>query len=126
MDETLSLSAPAAAYVRDYLLREGKTGSTIRVAAVRTHCMGGRGYAYSIEESLQKPEDAVTEHDGVRLVVDRESLQHLKGAKIDFEESLQGGGLVVRNPNAVAKCHCGRHDIFDAQPGQGAEGDEAC
>ncbi|MDG7016650.1 MAG: iron-sulfur cluster assembly accessory protein [Nitrososphaerota archaeon] len=115
MNETLGLSAPAAAHVRGYLLREGKEDSAIRVAVVRTHCMGGRGYGYNIEEDSAKADDTIVESDGLKLVVDPESLQHLRGARIDYEESLQGGGLVVRNPNAVGQCHCGRHDIFDRE-----------
>lgn len=114
--ETLSLSAPAASHVRKYLLREGKTGSPLRVAAVRTHCMGGKGFGYSIDADSAKPTDSVIESDGLELLVDQESMHYLRGAKIDYEESLQGAGLVVRNPNAVGKCHCGRHDLFDSQP----------
>ncbi|MDG6964339.1 MAG: iron-sulfur cluster assembly accessory protein [Nitrososphaerota archaeon] len=118
----VSLGAPAASYVRDYLAREGKTDAAVRVAAVRTHCMGGRGYGYSIEEDSAKPGDTVVESEGLSLLVDKQSMQYLKGARIDYEEALQGGGLVVRNPNAVGKCHCGRHDIFDGQEGAEAEG----
>ena len=122
IDGTLGFSAPAAAYVKDYLQREGKGDSAIRVAAVRTHCMGGRGFGYSISEDREKSGDTVVESNGLRLLVDHDSIQHLRGAQIDYEEALQGGGLVVRNPNAVGKCHCGRHDIFDGQGSAGAEG----
>lgn len=115
MDQALSLSVPAAAYVRSYLDREGRTDSAIRVATVRTHCMGGRGYGYSISEDSARPDDTVVESEGLRLLVDQSSIQYLRGARIDFEESLQGRGLVVHNPNAIGKCHCGRHDIFEGQ-----------
>ncbi len=113
--DALSVSPPAAAYVISYLHSEGKAGSAIRVAAVRTHCMGGRGFGYSIGEDTERPNDVVVESDGVKLLVDMESMKYLGGAQIDYERSLQGEGLTVRNPNAVAKCHCGRHDIFDSQ-----------
>ena len=119
IDETLSLSAPAAAHIRDYLDREGKTDAAVRVAAVRTHCMGGRGYGYSVGEESAKHEDVVVESEGLTLLVDKESVQYLRGARIDYEESLQARGLVFHNPNAIAKCHCGRHDIFDVgAPGE--------
>ena len=123
IDETLSLSAPAADYVKGYLEREGKADSPIRVAAVRTHCMGGKGFGYSITEDTEKQGDAVLESNGVRLLVDRASMQYLKGAQVGYEEALQGGGLIVHNPNAVGKCHCGHHDLFD---GQGHPGEEGC
>ena len=113
--DTLSLSASAATYVKGYLLQTGRTNSSIRVAAVRTHCMDGRGFGYSIVEDSAKSGDVVVENDGVKLLVDKESMVRLNGARIDYEKSLQGGGLVVLNPNAVGKCHCGRHDLFDVQ-----------
>ncbi|MDV3277176.1 MAG: iron-sulfur cluster assembly accessory protein [Nitrososphaerales archaeon] len=101
--------------MRNYLLRAGKADSAIRVSVVRTHCMGGKGYGYNIEEDSVKADDTVVEGDGLKLLVDQESLRYLRGAHIDYEESVQGGGVVVRNPNAVGQCHCGRHDIFDRE-----------
>lgn len=113
--ELLSVSATAAAYVKDYLGRAGKAGSAIRISAVRAHCMGGRGFDYGIAEDSEKPGDTVVACEGLRLLVDSSSMRHLRGAEIQFEQTFQGGGLVVRNPNAVGRCHCGRHDVFDGQ-----------
>ncbi len=56
--------------------------------------------------------------DGVRVVVDEFSAQYLKGAQIDFEDALMGGGFQVRNPNAVKSCACGQS--FDSAGGGGA------
>ena len=61
----------------------------IRVAVVRTLCMGSRGYGYSIDVNSMRADDTVIESDGLKLVVDRESLRRLRGAHIDYEESLQ-------------------------------------
>jgi len=44
---------------------------------------------------------------GVRLFVDSVSAQYIKGAEIDFVDSLMGGGFTVHNPNAVSSCSCG-------------------
>lgn len=84
--------------------------------------MGGRGFACSIQEDTSKPGDMVINRNGLRLIVDQGSLQHLRSARIDYEEELQGGGLVVRNPNAIGDCHCGRHDIFEG-PVKGESGE---
>jgi len=43
----------------------------------------------------------------LKLLVDRESLQFVSGSTIDYEESLQGAGFKVNNPNVVAACGCG-------------------
>ena len=121
-DKTLSLSAPAAAHIREYFDRQGKPAPAIRVAAVRTRCMGGRGFGYSIQEDAAKPDDMAVESEGLSLLVDPLSMQYLGGTRIDYEESVQGSGLVVHNPNAMAKCHCGRHDIFSNEGTAGTEG----
>ena len=39
--------------------------------------------------------------------MDRESLQFVRGSTIDYEETLQGAGFKVNNPNVVAACGCG-------------------
>ena len=44
---------------------------------------------------------------GLKLLVDRESLPFVSGSTIDYEESLQGAGFKVNNPNVVAACGCG-------------------
>jgi iron-sulfur cluster assembly protein len=51
--------------------------------------------------------DEIVETDGVRLVIDNFSAMYLKGAEVDYVNSLMGGGFTVRNPNAVASCACG-------------------
>ena len=110
--DSLTVSPEASAHIRSYLVRRAKTDTAVRVAAVRSHCMGGAGFGYSIEEDAVRPGDMVVLADEVKFVVDEESMGHLRGARIDYEESLQGGGLEVRNPNAKGKCHCGRHDLL--------------
>ena len=45
-------------------------------------------------------------HD-LKLLVDEESLPFVRGSVIDYEESLQGAGFKVCNPNVVAACGCG-------------------
>ncbi len=112
----LTLSAPAAAHIKTYLLNKGRAGSAIRVSVVRTHCMGGRGFGYNIEEDEIRPGDVVEDSGGVKVAFDRDSAFRLRGATVEYEESLQGGGLRVANPNSSGKCHCGMHDILEAIP----------
>ena len=39
--------------------------------------------------------------------MDSDSLPFVRGSQIDYEESLQGAGFKVNNPNVVAACGCG-------------------
>lgn len=51
---------------------------------------------------------SVFEQSGARVVVDRESLEFLRGSTVDFEQELiRSAFAVVNNPRAAAGCGCG-------------------
>ena len=52
-------------------------------------------------------DDSIVEKDGVKVVVDAMSYPYLVGAKVDYEEGLQGSKFVIQNPNAASTCGCG-------------------
>lgn len=86
-----------------------------RVALVRSHCMRGRGYTYSVSlEAPNKKEDSLMlQKDGIDVYVPKSDVTRLSGSQIDYVETLQQDGFTVKNPNARSKCPCGHHDIFD-------------
>lgn len=50
----------------------------------------------------------VFEKDGGRVVVDKESLEFVRGSTVDFEQELiRSAFVVINNPRAVAGCGCG-------------------
>lgn len=59
-------------------------------------------------ERNPRPDDNIAERDGVKVVVDTNSMQYLDGSTIDFVDSLMGGGFAINNPNAVSSCGCGQ------------------
>jgi iron-sulfur cluster assembly accessory protein len=62
---------------------------------------------YVLELDDQQPGDQLLHCNGLEIVVDAESLQYLKGLKLDYTEDLMGGGFRFHNPNAVQSCGCG-------------------
>ena len=68
---------------------------------------GCSGFQYQLAFDEQRESDVVFECHGLRLLVDGESLRYVDGSVIDYEESLQGAGFKVNNPNVVAACGCG-------------------
>jgi len=44
---------------------------------------------------------------GVKVLVDSYSQRYLKGANIDYIESLMGSGFKINNPNVTKSCSCG-------------------
>jgi len=47
------------------------------------------------------------EENGVKVLVDSMSIDHLNGANVDYIESLMGSGFKINNPNVTKSCSCG-------------------
>jgi iron-sulfur cluster assembly protein len=67
-----------------------------------------------------REQDLTAELDGVKVVVDEVSVEYLRGATIDYVESVMGSGFKIENPNAVSACGCG--SSFRTKNDAGAEG----
>src|SRR5437899_12687268 len=78
----------------------------LSIAGLRVGVRGGgcSGFQYQLAFDEQRESDAVFESHGLKLLVDRESLPYVSGSTIDYEETLQGAGFKVSNPNVVAAC----------------------
>ncbi len=92
--------------VREFLAAQS---ADVVLAGLRVGVRGGgcSGFQYQLAFDEQRDNDAVFESHGLKLLVDRSSLQYVYGSEIDYEESLQGAGFKVNNPNVVAACGCG-------------------
>ena len=102
----VSLTDKGAEKAREYLAAQG---ADVAVAGLRVGVRGGgcSGFQYQLAFDEQRDSDIVFESHGLKLLVDNESLQFVRGSVIDYEESLQGAGFKVNNPNVVAACGCG-------------------
>src|SRR4026209_251354 len=101
----INVSPNAAEKINELLTEEGKVGSGLRVFVQGGGCSGFQ-YGLMIEESGGAG-DQVFESNGVRLFVDPVSVSYLRGAEVDFVDTLTGGGFTIKNPNAVSTCGCG-------------------
>ena len=106
MNKTMiNVSTSAASKISELLTEEGKVGSGLRVFVQGGGCSGFQ-YGLMIEEGGGEA-DQVFESNGVRLFVDPVSISYLKGAEVDFVDTVTGGGFTIKNPNAVSTCGCG-------------------
>ncbi|MBI2499094.1 iron-sulfur cluster assembly accessory protein [Candidatus Woesearchaeota archaeon] len=70
---------------------------------------GCAGYHYDFElTDSKKDNDMIIETEGVKVFIDQESLDMIKGSTIDYVEALQGAGFKVSNPQATSTCGCGQ------------------
>ena len=104
-DPMVTVTEAAAGKIRELLSEEGKLESGLRVFVQGGGCSGFQ-YGLMIEESGGVG-DQLFESNGVRLFVDPVSVSYLKGAEVDFVDTLTGGGFTIQNPNATSTCGCG-------------------
>lgn len=100
----LTLTSAAAARVAAIAGKQGKP-AILRLAVDGGGC-SGFSYRFGLAD-VAEADDALAETDGVRLVVDPVSLDLLRGASVDFVESLGGAAFKVDNPQAASGCGCG-------------------
>jgi iron-sulfur cluster assembly protein len=102
----ITITEKGAAKVHEFLASQQ---ADLGVAGLRVGVRGGgcSGFQYQLAFDEQRENDVVFESHGLKLLVDNESLQFVRGSTIDYEESLQGAGFKVNNPNVVAACGCG-------------------
>ena len=102
----IQVSEMAAVKINELLAEENKPGSALRVFVQGGGCSGFQ-YGLMIEENGQGASDQVYESHGVKLFVDPISIRYLKGAEVDFVDTVTGGGFTIKNPNATSTCGCG-------------------
>jgi iron-sulfur cluster assembly protein len=102
----ITISDKGAEKVHEFLASQE---ADVSMAGLRVGVRGGgcSGFQYQLAFDEQRENDAVFESHGLKLLVDSESLPFVRGSTIDYEESLQGAGFKVNNPNVVAACGCG-------------------
>ena len=92
----------------------------LRVSVESGGCSGFQ-YIFKMEDSAEITEDdAVFNRDGAKVVVDKGSLELIKGSTIEFEQELiRSSFAVVNNPQSESACGCGSSFAvknFEANP----------
>src|SRR5438128_12701039 len=103
----ITITDKGAEKVREFLGSQDVEAAGLAGLRVGVRGGGCSGFQYQLAFDEQRESDAVFESHGLKLLVDRESLPYVSGSTIDYEETLQGAGFKVENPNVVAACGCG-------------------
>jgi len=100
----ISLTESAATRIKNYLADRGH-GVGLRLGVKQTGCSG---FAYVINYADEiGADDEVFESDGVKVIVDPESLTLIDGTEVDFVKDGLNEAFKFRNPQAASECGCG-------------------
>ncbi len=100
-----TLTDAAAVKVKSMMAKEGKEGYALRFGVTTGGCAG-----LSYELKFQKTpydNDIVFEQKGLKVIINQESVEFVKGIEIDYVDTLRESGFKYRNPNAKSSCGCG-------------------
>ena len=106
VDAAVTLTPSAAGQIKTMQASQPEhAGKPLRVYVEGGGCSGMQ-YGLTFDE--QRDGDSLTELNGVGVVVDEFSANYLRGAVVDYSDSLNSGGFKIRNPNARQSCGCGK------------------
>ena len=102
----ITFTDKGAEKVQEFLAAQG---GALENSGLRVGVRGGgcSGFQYALAFDTERDGDHVFEDHGLRILVDGPSLPYVKGAVVDYVDTLQGAGFKVDNPNVIAACGCG-------------------
>ena len=100
----IKLTETAVARVRDMVTKRG-SGIGLRIGVTKSGC-SGYSYALDFAETVAD-NDIVLEQDGVKVVIDEESMPVLDEMELDFVTQGLNQSFKFNNPNVVSSCGCG-------------------
>ncbi|WP_309122696.1 iron-sulfur cluster assembly accessory protein [Paenibacillus sp.] len=101
----IDISELASEKIKQLMAADGMTDAYLRLG-VKTGGCSGFTYGMGIDEEVSEADDTL-ELNGLKVVMEKDSVKYLRGLQIDYKESAMGGGFTMNNPNAIATCGCG-------------------
>jgi iron-sulfur cluster assembly accessory protein len=115
----LTLSAAASDAIKNILTERNLEGYALRVYVASGGCCGVN-FGMALDNNFRDV-DTIFEANGVKVIVDEVSIDHLRGATIDFvNDPVRGAGFAVDSPNAKG------HEHAHGEGGCGCGGSCSC
>ncbi|MBI3357667.1 MAG: iron-sulfur cluster insertion protein ErpA [Nitrospirae bacterium] len=100
----ITITPTAEEKIRELIQEEADT------IGLRVYVKGGgcHGYQYGMAfESKLADDDTVVEKGEVKVIMDSQSAPLLIGCVVDYQDTVQGSGFAIKNPQAKTTCGCG-------------------
>ena len=83
------------------LISKKPSGTFFRIAVKGGGCSGFK-YDFSFDKKTDE-----NDHKHQNIVIDKSSLEMLKGSQVDFSKELIGSSFKISNPKTKSSCGCG-------------------
>ena len=101
----VQLTDTAVGKVKEILESQEPKPAGLRISVVGGGCSG---FSYSMTfENSPGLLDKTYKFGELQVFIDQASMLYLKGAEVDYVESLEGSGFKFNNPNVKSTCGCG-------------------
>jgi iron-sulfur cluster assembly protein/iron-sulfur cluster insertion protein len=104
-EKTVEVTDTAVAKIGELIAEEGDPGLALRMA-VRPGGCSGFSYEMFFDSQIDDS-DIVEQYGEVRVVVDTQSAEMIKGSTLDYKDGLMGAGFAIDKPNVSRTCGCG-------------------
>ncbi|QCE33606.1 iron-sulfur cluster assembly accessory protein [Acetobacteraceae bacterium] len=108
MTHDFSLSSGAKKRISEILSEQNKDTAEKSGVRILVDSGGCNGFQYKFSvDTTNTAEDIIIEEDGAIVIIDKISLDLLKGSELQYEDELMGAHFKIKNPNAASSCGCG-------------------
>ncbi len=109
-EEVINISPAAVKAVQDIIDEKGMNGHGLRIYVSGSGCSGVQ-FGIALDDNINDT-DTTVETDGVKVIVDHQSLEYARGASVDFiNDPQKGTGFVISAPQAEhGGCSCGSNE----------------
>ena len=107
-EKTVEVTDFAVSKIGELIAAEGESGLALRMAVRPGGCSGFSYEMFFDGDIAADDEQAEFGPDSsVKVVVDPQSAEMVKGSTLDYKDGLMGAGFSINNPNVSRTCGCG-------------------
>ena len=102
---TLEVTTVASSKMHEIIEQEQMSGKGVRIYVEGGGCSGFQ-YGFAFDEP-GAADFRLPMKEGFDVLVDTFSMNYLRGATVDFVDTIEQSGFKISNPNATGSCGCG-------------------